>query len=70
MTKKRRIKNLFRSGSTWFASLLVTFVLLAVISYIFASGWSTFDISMFSGNYYASNILAKADEDVGAVSAV
>lgn len=69
MTKKRRIKNLFRSGSTWFASLLVTFVLLAVISYIFASGWSTFDISMFSGNYYTSNILAKADEDVGAVSA-
>ncbi|NLC26143.1 MAG: ABC transporter permease subunit [Fastidiosipila sp.] len=62
MTKLRKFKNYLRSGSTLLASLIVVFVLLAVIVYIFINGWSSLDLSLFSNNYYATNILAEANK--------
>lgn len=69
MTKLRKFKNYLRSGSTLFASLFVVFVLLAVIAYVLANGWSSLDMSLFSSNYYSTNILAMADGSAAAVEA-
>ncbi len=62
MTQLRKFKNYLRSGSTLLASLIVVFVLVAVIVYIFINGWSSLDLSLFSNNYYATNILAQANK--------
>lgn len=69
MTNSRKFKNFLRSGSTLLATLLVVFVLVSVIAYIFSNGWGTLDASMFSGDYYATNILARTDESIEALEA-
>ena len=61
--RKRRIKDILRQAITWILSSFYGIILIAILSFIFRTGWTTLTPAMLKNNYRAENIMAAFDRE-------
>jgi phosphate transport system permease protein len=65
-SRKRKIKDFFAAGTTYFFSSFTLIALIAIIVFIFAKGWSTLSWSFLTGDYKAEVCSVETSADIPA----
>lgn len=63
MLNKRALHDLFLQGITYFASFFSMFVLLAIVLYVFLTGYKLINIDLIRNNYEAVTFIADLKDD-------